>query len=154
MAKPKKQSAGILLYRIVAEKTEFFLVHPGGPYWKNKHNESWTIPKGEFEAEDPLKAAIREFKEETGTTLKGPFLPLTPVLQKSGKLIHAWAAAGDIDPAKMTSNTFDMEWPPRSGQKMSFPEVDKGGWFDLPNATRLINPAQTVLLEELTRLIA
>ena len=155
MAKSKKQSAGILLYRIAATKTEFFLVHPGGPYWKNKHNESWTIPKGEFgEAEEPLKAAIREFKEETGTAPKGPFLPLTPVEQKSGKLIHAWAAAGDIDPTKMTSNTFDMEWPPRSGKKMSFPEVDKGGWFDLATATRLINPAQAVLLDELLRLIA
>lgn len=155
MAKSKKQSAGILLYRIAVKKTEFFLVHPGGPYWKNKHYESWTIPKGEFgDAEDALKAAIREFKEETGTALKGPFLPLTPIQQKSGKLIHAWAAAGDIDPATIISNTFDMEWPPRSGKKASFPEVDKGGWFDLATATRLINPAQAVLLEELLRLIA
>ncbi len=102
--------------------------------------------------EEALQAAIREFREETGVTLTGPFLPLTPVRQKSGKQIYAWAAAGDIDPATITSNTFDIEWPPRSGKQVSFPEVDKGSWFDLATAARLINPAQTALLEELTRL--
>src|SRR5258708_7196088 len=153
MAKSKKQSAGILVYRILDKRPEFFRVHPGGPYWKNKEEGSWTIPKGEFMAdEEALQAAIREFREETGVTLTGPFLPLTPVRQKSGKQIYAWAAAGDIDPATITSNTFDIEWPPRSGKQVSFPEVDKGSWFDLATAARLINPAQTALLEELTRL--
>ena len=154
MAKTKKQSAGILLYRIAAKKTEFFLVHPGGPFWKNKNEGSWTIPKGEFtEDEEALQAALREFQEETGADVTGPFLRLTAVRQKSGKEILAWAAAGDIDPAAITSNTFELEWPPRSGKQVSFPEVDRGGWFDLATASQLINPAQIALLEELVRLI-
>jgi predicted NUDIX family NTP pyrophosphohydrolase len=154
MATPKQQSAGILLFRLVDKKLEVFLVHPGGPFWKNKDAGSWTIPKGEFRAdEEALQAAIREFGEETGATPVGPFLPLTPVRQKSGKQVYAWAAAGDIDPDSITSNTFDIEWPPRSGKQRSFPEVDKGGWFDIATATRLINPAQTALLEELIRIV-
>jgi len=155
MATTKKQSAGILLYRIADKRLEVFLVHPGGPYWKNKDAGSWTIPKGEFTAdEQALQAAIREFREETGSTPVGPFLSLSPVQQKSGKRVHAWAALGDLDPAKMTSNPVEIEWPPRSGKRLSFPEVDKGGWFGIPDAIRLINPAQAALLEELGQLVA
>jgi predicted NUDIX family NTP pyrophosphohydrolase len=154
MATVKKQSAGILLYRIVDKQPEVFLVHPGGPYWKNKEEGGWTIPKGELAAgEEALQAALREFREETGSTPEGPFLPLLPVRQKGGKLVHAWAAAGEIDPAGIVSNTFDLEWPPRSGKQQSFPEVDKGGWFNIETASRLINPAQAALLEELQTLI-
>jgi len=146
-----KQSAGILLYRNTDKKLEFFLVHPGGPYWKNKDAGSWTIPKGEFSGEEKaLAAAIREFSEETGLILPGPFLPLAPILQKGGKKIYAWATAGDMDPASLVSNTFDLEWPPRSGRRESFPEVDRGGWFGIEEAGRLINPAQRAFLEELS----
>lgn len=161
MAASKKHSAGILLYRLIPEKTgvskepEVFLVHPGGPYWKNKDAGSWTIPKGEFTTEeDPLQAALREFREETGTSLMGLFLPLSSVWQKGGKEIHAWAVSGDLDPATLISNTFDMEWPPRSGKYQSFPEVDKGGWFTIQAATAAINPAQIALLEELLAILS
>lgn len=155
MALSKKQSAGILLYRLVHKKPEVFLVHPGGPFWKNKDAGSWTIPKGEFTAaEDALKAALREFYEETGHNPEDPFIPLSSVRQKGGKEIHAWAAQGDLDPATLTSNTFEIEWPPRSGKYQSFPEVDKGGWFDIPAATRAINSAQTALLGELITIIS
>src|ERR1700755_171698 len=118
MAAPKKHSAGILLYRLIPEKKglptrpEVFLVHPGGPFWKNKDAGSWTIPKGEFTNDEPaLDAAIREFREETGHTLKGPFQPLSPIRQKGGKRVYAWTTVGDLDPAQLVSNTFDLEWP-------------------------------------------
>ncbi len=147
----KKQSAGILLYRIKEKKLEVFLVHPGGPLWKNKDIGAWTIPKGEFEGdEQPLDAAVREFKEETGHALPGPFHPLSPIKQKGGKKVLAWAAEGNLDPASMVSNTFEMEWPPKSGRMASFPEVNKGGWFDMDTATQVINPAQVALLKELS----
>jgi len=150
-----KQSSGILLYRVTNTALEVFLVHPGGPYWKNKDAGSWTIPKGEFaDGETALDAATREFREETGYTPPGPFLPLTPILQKGGKKVHAWATAGNLDPAALVSNTFDLEWPPRSGKMQSFPEVDKGGWFGLEEAGRLINPAQAALMEELRSAVA
>jgi len=145
-----KQSAGILLYRWKPGILEVFLVHPGGPFWKNKDAGCWTIPKGEFENEEPaLDAAIREFREETGFTLKGKFQPLSPIRQKGGKRVFAWALAGDLDPAKISSNTFELEWPRHSGQQLTFPEVDKGGWFSLTAARLIINPAQIALLEEL-----
>jgi predicted NUDIX family NTP pyrophosphohydrolase len=145
-----RQSAGILLYRKVAGSLEVFLVHPGGPFWKNKDAGSWTIPKGEFENEEPaLDAAIREFREETGFALKGHFQPLSPIRQKGGKRVFAWALAGDLDPAAIASNTFEIEWPRKSGRQQVFPEVDKGGWFSLPAARKIINPAQIALLEEL-----
>jgi predicted NUDIX family NTP pyrophosphohydrolase len=154
MATVKKQSAGILLYRMANKRLEVFLVHPGGPYWKNKEEGGWTIPKGELTAEEEaLQAAIREFREETGSTLSGPFLPLTPVQQKGGKRVYAWAAAGEIDPARIVSNTFDIEWPPRSGKQQSFPEVDKGSWFTIEAASRMINPAQVAFLEELAGIV-
>jgi predicted NUDIX family NTP pyrophosphohydrolase len=145
-----KQSAGVLLYRRMGETIEVFLVHPGGPFWKNKDTGVWTIPKGEFSNEEPaLDAAVREFREETGHTLKGPFQPLSPVRQKGGKRVFAWAAPGDLDSEKIVSNTFELEWPRRSGKQQTFPEVDKGGWFSLADARNIINPAQIALLEEL-----
>jgi predicted NUDIX family NTP pyrophosphohydrolase len=149
MAK-KKESAGILLYRLVGSDLEVFLVHPGGPFWKNKDLGSWTIPKGEFTApEDPLAAAIREFKEETSFTPAAPFFSLTPIRQKSGKRVHAWAAVGDLVPALVKSNTFSMKWPPRTGRKISFPEVDKGNWFSMAEARNKILAAQIPFLDEL-----
>jgi predicted NUDIX family NTP pyrophosphohydrolase len=146
----KKQSAGILLYRMTNKKLEVFLVHPGGPFWKNKDIGAWTIPKGEFEGnETALDAAVREFREETGHVLTGPFHVLTPIRQKGGKQVFAWASPGDLDPATIVSNEFEMEWPPHSGRKQSFPEINKGAWFDIETAVQLINPAQTALLHEL-----
>ncbi|HEV2480826.1 MAG TPA: NUDIX domain-containing protein [Puia sp.] len=149
-----KQSAGILLYRRRSELLEVFLVHPGGPFWKNKEAGVWTIPKGEFTNDEPaLDAAVREFREETGTTLKGPFQPLSPIRQKGGKRVYAWASPGDLDPTTIVSNTFEIEWPRGSGKQVSFPEVDKGGWFSLGDARTMINPAQVGFLEELEETI-
>jgi predicted NUDIX family NTP pyrophosphohydrolase len=149
----KKQSAGILLFRIVDAQLQVFLVHPGGPFWKNKDSGAWTIPKGEFEPPElPLQAAIREFQEETGKALSGDFIELKPVKQKNGKMVLAWALEGNIDPEKITSNSFEIEWPPRSGKMASFPEIDKANWFSLPKARQAINPAQAAFLDELTRI--
>lgn len=143
-------SAGILLYRLRSGTLEVFLVHLGGPQWARKDLGSWTIPKGEFSAgDDPLAAARREFREETGAAIEGDFVALTPVKQKAGKIVHAWAVAGDIDPAHLRSNTFTMEWPPKSGRMREFPEVDRGEWFSIPIALEKINPAQQALLREL-----
>ena len=147
--KPTRKSAGILLYRIL-NNPEFFLVHPGGPFWAKKDLGSWSIPKGEFDdTEDALTAAKREFKEETGTDISGNFIPLIPITQKAGKQVYAWAVQGDIDAEVIQSNTFKMEWPPKSGQWKSYLEVDKAGWFDIKTAKEKINPAQVVLIEEL-----
>jgi predicted NUDIX family NTP pyrophosphohydrolase len=149
----KKQSAGILLYRLKEAGLEVFLVHPGGPFWKKKDAASWTIPKGEFTGEEEaLQAAIREFKEETGFILKGPFSPLTAIRQKAGKWVQAWAVVGDLVPALMKSNIVSIEWPPRSGKKISFPEVDQGSWFTLAAARHKINPAQLSFLDELVNI--
>jgi predicted NUDIX family NTP pyrophosphohydrolase len=149
-----KQSAGVLLYRRNPEGLQVFLVHPGGPFWKNKDAGVWTIPKGEFTNQEPaLDAAIREFREETGHTLTGPFQPLSPIRQKGGKRVFAWATPGDLDPTKLVSNTFELEWPRRSGKQQTFPEVDKGDWFPLPVARNIINPAQIALLDELEETI-
>ena len=145
-----RTSAGILLYRRCNAELEVFLVHPGGPFWKNKDAGTWTIPKGEFNNDEPaMDAAIREFREETGFTLTGPFQPLSPIRQKGGKRVYAWAIAGDLDPATLSSNTFEIEWPRHSGRMQTFPEVDKGGWFSLDEARRIINPAQIPFLDEL-----
>ncbi|MDA6070136.1 NUDIX domain-containing protein [Flavobacterium sp. AC] len=142
-----KQSAGILLYKFTDKTIFFLLVHPGGPFWKNKDLESWSIPKGEFTSdEDPLEGAKREFQEETGFELEvdseADFIALHPVKLKSGKTIFAWALEFDIDVTLVKSNEFEMEWPPKSGKLQSFPEIDKAEWFQTENALKKINPAQ------------
>lgn len=145
-------SAGLLLYRLRKDTPQVLLVHPGGPYFKNKDDGAWTIPKGEVEPEeDFLSAAQREFREETGIVPSGPFIPLTPIRQKSGKMVHAWACEGDIDPTAIVSNTFPLEWPPKSGKHVPFPEIDRAEFFDLETARRKIIPAQLPLLSELER---
>ena len=147
-----KKSAGILIFRRKKE-LEVMLVHPGGPFWKNKDAGAWSIPKGEFtEDEDPLEAAKRELKEETGIEIEGKFIELEPVNQKGGKLVYAWAINRDIDFSTIKSNSFELEWPPRSGKKMKFDEVDKAEWFDLASAKEKINPAQTAFIDQLERL--
>ena len=149
-----KHSAGLLMYRRRQGVLEVFLVHPGGPLWARKDLGSWTIPKGEFiAAEDPLAAARREFAEETGLPAAGPFLALTPIRQPSGKTIQAWAFPGDCDARAIRSNTFAMEWPPRSGQQEIFPEVDRAEWFQVDLAKDKIIKGQVGFLEELQRLL-
>lgn len=144
------ESAGLLMYRVRNGRPEFLLVHPGGPFYKNKDTGAWTIPKGEIEpGEEALATARREFEEETGFKAEGPFLPLTPVKQKSGKVVKAWAFAGDCDPGALKSNMFSLEWPPHSGRKQEFPEVDRAGWFGLVEAREKMNPAQVDFLDEL-----
>jgi len=147
-------SAGLLMYRVRGNVPEVLLVHPGGPYFRHKDAGAWTIPKGEaMPGEDRLAAAQREFQEETGLTPTGPFRPLEPVRQKGGKAVYAWAFAGDCDPATITSNDFSMEWPPRSGTTVTFPEIDRAEFFDIPTAKTKINPAQTAFLDELIELL-
>lgn len=149
-----KHSAGLLLYRFGPAGTEVFLVHPGGPFWAKKDLGAWSIPKGEAEpGEDLLARAQREFTEETGLTAVGAFRPLAPIRQSGGKIVHAWAVESDFDAATVKSNTFDLEWPPRSGRIQAFPEIDRGGWFDLAVARAKINPAQRALLDEVERLL-
>lgn len=149
-----RTSAGIMLYRLRSRVLEVFLVHPGGPYWARKDDGAWSIPKGEIEeSEDALEAAQREFREETGSAVAGPFEALTPVKTRGGKLIRGWAASGDLDPSTLRSNLFSMEWPPRSGKMQSFPEVDRGDWFGLDEARVKINAGQLPLLDELAILL-
>ncbi|HEK20299.1 MULTISPECIES: NUDIX domain-containing protein [unclassified Mucilaginibacter] len=149
-----KQSAGLLLYRIPNHTIEVFLVHPGGPFFAKKDNGSWSIPKGEFnDDEDALTAAKREFEEETGKPIDGNFIKLHPIRQKSGKTVHAWAVEGDIDHTNITSNTFEIEWPPRSGKRKTFPEIDRAGWFTLHEAKEKLIPAQIKLVEELESIL-
>ena len=149
-----KASAGILLFRERAGRLEVLLAHPGGPYWAKKDAGAWTIPKGEIaEDEEPLAAAQREFEEETGARVEGEPLPLTPRRQPGGKLVHAWAMRGDLDPAAVRSITFTMEWPPRSGRQQAFPEVDRAAWFRLPDARGKILKGQAPFLDELERLL-
>jgi predicted NUDIX family NTP pyrophosphohydrolase len=144
------KSAGILLYRFKNHFPEVLLVHPGGPFWAKKDLNSWSIPKGEFtDEEDPLHAAIREFEEETGTPVSGNFIKLTPVRQKSGKLVYCYACEGDVNPTLIRSNTFEMEWPPKSGKKQLFPEIDRGEWFKISEGKRKINELQAALIDEL-----
>lgn len=150
MAKRSKQSAGLLVYRFKNVRLEVFLIHPGGPLWKNKDLGAWSIPKGEFpDEEDPLDAAKREVKEETDHEVDGEFIPLTPVKQKSGKVVYAWGVKDDIDPEVLSSNTFKMEWPPKSGKYQEFPEADKGGWFDYYTALDKVHSYLKPMLEEL-----
>jgi predicted NUDIX family NTP pyrophosphohydrolase len=145
-----KISAGLLMYRRRPEGLQVLLVHPGGPLWKNRDEGVWTIPKGEIDpGEDLLSAARREFEEETGSKPTGPYAPLSPITQKSGKIVHAWAVEGDMDTAAIKSNTFSMEWPRKSDKWKQFPEVDRGEFFDLKMARKKIKPAQTPFLDEL-----
>ena len=146
-----RRSAGILLYRLAGGAPEVLLVHPGGPYWARKDAGAWSIPKGEHgDDEDPEACARREFEEETGTALApGALVDLGTVRLKSGKVVNAWAAEGDLDPEALTSNTFEIEWPPRSGTMREFPEVDRAGWFDIETAREKLNPAQAPFLDRL-----
>ena len=150
-----RKSAGIVLYRNQNQAMEVFLVHPGGPYWAGKEEGAWSIPKGEFaEGEDPLATAQREFREETGSEIKGNFIDLGTVKQKGGKLVYAWATEGDLDARAIKSNTFKQEWPYKSGKWNTYPEVDKAGWFSIEQAKIKLNPAQFTLLERLTNLLS
>jgi len=149
-----KVSAGLLMYRVRGGRVQVLLAHPGGPFWRKKDGGAWTIPKGEVgDGEALLDAARREFREELGLEPTGEFRAMPPVKQKGGKVVHAWAFEGDLDPASVTSNTFEMEWPPRSGKRVAFPEVDRAEFFDLVTAREKINPAQVALLDELERLM-
>ena len=149
-----RQSAGSLLYRYHNQELQFFLVHPGGSYFANKDEGAWSIPKGEFtDEEDALLAAQREFEEETGQKISGQFTRLQTIKQKGGKLVHAWAIEGDIDAEAVVSNTFEMEYPYKSGKWITVPEVDKAGWFGFDDACIKINPAQKALIEELNNLL-
>ena len=146
-----RHSAGLLMYRRIAGGAiEVLLAHPGGPYWRNKDDGAWTIPKGEFEApEEAMVAARREFLEETGFAPRAPFIPIGEIRQKGGKRIQAWAFEGDADPAGLRSNEFEIEWPPRSGKRQSFPEVDAIAWFSPDQARVKMNPAQAEWLDRL-----
>jgi len=147
-----KQSAGILMYRLRGDSFEVLIVHPGGPAWQKRDAGAWSIPKGEFSAgEDVLKTALREFYEELGTRLSGEFVRLKPIRQKGGKLVHAFAIEGDLDVSEITSNTFQTEWPPRSGRMQEFPEVDLALWCDPATAREKLNLAQAGLIDQLAQ---
>ena len=149
-----KTSAGLLMYRSQEGALEVILVHPGGPFWAKKDLGSWSIPKGEFDpGEDPLASAKREFEEETGFAAVGEFKLLAPLKQPSGKIVHAWAFEGDCDLKAIKSNTFSIEWPPRSGKMQAFPEVDRAGWFTIDAAKKKILKGQVGFLEELRHLL-
>jgi predicted NUDIX family NTP pyrophosphohydrolase len=148
-----RKSAGILLYRIVDECLEVLLAHPGGPYFETRDFGWWTIPKGEFTEEEPLAAARREFFEETGFTASGDFLELTPIKQKGGKLVFAWALEGDLDPALIKSNYYVLQFPPKSGRFRKYPEIDRVGWFSLAEAEQRILPSQFPLIQQLALLL-
>ena len=149
----KKISAGLLMFRIHDNVLQILLIHPGGPFWANKDMGAWSIPKGEVkEGEDLLTTAKREFKEEIGIEPTEPFYSLGSVTHKSGKEVHAWAFEGDCDPSKIVSNTCEIEWPPKSGEKITIPEVDKAEFFDIPTAVTKLNSAQVLLLSGLKNL--
>jgi predicted NUDIX family NTP pyrophosphohydrolase len=149
---PRKHSAGLLVYRFRCGLPEVLLVHPGGPFWAKKDLGAWSIPKGEFDPtleEDALSVAKRELEEETGYTVSGEFVPLAEIRQPGGKVVHAWAVEGDFDAWRIRSNTFSMEWPPRSGKFRDFPEVDRAEWFAIAEAKQRILRGQVGLLEQL-----
>lgn len=147
----RARSAGILLYRRGGDGLEVLLVHPGGPIWARRDAGAWSLPKGEYvDGEDPLAAARREFAEELGVAPPGgPVVELGEIRQKAGKVVRAWALEGDLDPSSAVSNTFELEWPPRSGRLQEFPEVDRAEWFSLARAREKINPAQAELVDRL-----
>jgi predicted NUDIX family NTP pyrophosphohydrolase len=143
------------MYRVRDGAVQVLLAHPGGPFWARKDIGAWSLPKGQYESpEEPLDAACREFTEETGFTPRPPFLPLGEVRQKSGKRVQAWAFEGDCDCAKLSSNTFEVEWPPRSGRMQTFAEVDRIEWFDLARARTKLLPAQVPFLDRLGEALA
>ena len=155
MVRPSVPSAGLVLYRRAPGRLEIFLAHPGGPFWHKRDLGAWTIPKGVAEdGEDILAAACREFEEETGIRPIGPFLSLGSIRQKAGKVVHAWAWEGDADPARVTSNTMQTEWPRGSGRILTFPEVDRCAWFEAQAARERINPAQAELIDRLELVLA
>jgi predicted NUDIX family NTP pyrophosphohydrolase len=150
-----KQSAGVLVYRRSARGLEFLLAHPGGPVFRRRDAGAWTIPKGEIEpGEEPLAAAQRELLEETGFVLPGPFVPLGSVKQKNGKIVHAWACEGSVDPRALTSAKFQMQWPPRSGRIGEYPELDRADYFSFELAREKLNAAQFELVERLAALLS
>jgi predicted NUDIX family NTP pyrophosphohydrolase len=150
-----KLSAGILMFRKAGTTLEVFLVHPGGPFWRNKDAGAWSIPKGEYnEGDYPLEAAKREFREETGFSVEGDFLPLGQVKQAGGKIVTAWAIEGQRSPDAIRSNTFSMEWPPKSGRQQEFPEVDRAAWFSVENAKERIFKGQLEFLNRLATQVA
>jgi predicted NUDIX family NTP pyrophosphohydrolase len=145
-----RTSAGLLMYRIKDREIQVLLAHPGGPFFAKKDEGAWSIPKGEPDTdEDLLVTAQREFEEETGVKPTGPFIPLKPIKQKGGKIVHAWAFESDCDPKAIRSNTFTMEWPPKSGRPMEFPEIDRAEFLDLATARKKIKAGQEALLDEL-----
>ena len=145
-----KRSAGILMYRRAGAGVEVLLVHPGGPFWARKDLGAWSIPKGEYaEGEEPLAVAVREFEEETGARPNGDFLPLGEIVQPGRKVVTAWAMEGDFDVGALKSNLFEMEWPPKSGRRASFPEVDRAEWFSIDAARKKIPPGQSAFLDRL-----
>jgi predicted NUDIX family NTP pyrophosphohydrolase len=153
--KTAKRSAGLLLYRVNACALEVLLAHPGGPYWRNKDEGSWSIPKGEIEpGEEELAAARREFAEETGFHPDAPALDLGSTRQPGGKIVHVWAVASDWNCDALVSNVFQMEWPPRSGKLQSFPEIDRAAWFAMPRARTKILKGQVIFLDRLEQMLA
>ena len=145
-----KRSAGILMYRRAGAGVEVLLVHPGGPFWAKKDLGAWSIPKGEYaEGEEPLAVAMRELEEETGARPSGDFLPLGEIVQPGRKIVTAWAVESDFDVGALKSNLFEMEWPPKSGRRASFPEVDRAEWFSIEDARKKILPGQSAFLDRL-----
>ncbi len=152
---PRAQSAALVLYRRRDRSLEVFIVHPGGPFWQRKDDGAWSFPKGEFGADERAEdAARREFAEETGVVIGGELCALTPVAQHSGKLVHPFACEGDLDPAQLASNTFELEWPPKSGIRRVFPEVDRGDWFDVETAARKLIDGQRPILRALEAMLS
>ena len=152
--KPSRQSAGLLMYRGARDELQVLLVHPGGPFWAHRHEGAWTLPKGEYAGnEEALAAACREFREETGFAVSGPFLELGSIRQKGGKVVTAWAFAGDADATLLVSNTCEIEWPPRSGKRLVIPEIDRGEWFDVKTARTVLREEQHAFLNRLEDLL-
>ena len=151
----RAQSAGVILYRHGARGVEVLLVHPGGPFWARRDEGAWSIPKGEFDADEIAEAAARrEFEEETGVALTAPLQSLRPIAQSRAKTVHAFAAEGDLDPAAIRSNTFNLEWPPKSGRMQAFPEIDRAAWFSLDEARTKIVAGQRAILDALAEWLA